>query len=354
MPGTNMFMICSQLEEDMKICQDAGKKILISIGGDPSSPYQLNNDNEGQEFADVMWHMFGPKPAGWTGPRPFGDNIVDGFDFDIEANGGTGYGAMASALRSYMDSDQSKQYLLTAAPQCIVPDAQLADALTKAQFDHLYIQFYNTPSCSARSQLDPSYGSGMTFDTWATWLAENAHNGIVPQLYIGLPGSTTAVTDPEMYLDESDVASVLAQFYNHPNFAGVMIWEATAAKNNNGFVGQVRLALNEQQQCSTPGCLSSTTTTTVRSQMTKTADSRLIVADHNNDDDSIVNTNYTACDYHNHSVRDHHNCTARDHHDFFGDHIVYYNVKSSGYKHIVDGSTSCRIDIDHHHHHHRH
>ena len=72
----------------VKACQQAGKKILVSLGGefDASNPYTLQASDV-PTLANELWWIFGP--TGQTGapsdlPRPFGDAIFDGFDFDIE------------------------------------------------------------------------------------------------------------------------------------------------------------------------------------------------------------------------------------------------------------------------------
>ncbi|KAK5950076.1 Chitinase 2 [Knufia fluminis] len=268
MEGTKMFQSCFQLVEDVAYCHSKGKKVLISIGGHADSTQVLANDADGEEFADYMWHMFGPKPDGWTGPRPFGDSIVDGFDFDVEANGNVGYGAMAKKLRENMAKDDpSGKYLLTAAPQCPTPDAQLSDAISKADFDYLFIQFYNTKWCSARAGLDHSYGveqnggkpTDIGFSAWVDWVAQNAAGS--PSLFVGLPGSTTALKDASMYLNPTEAQTILNKYHSNPSFGGVMIWEATAAMNNNNFVGSMKKALN-QCECGKDSCEIVTTTTT--------------------------------------------------------------------------------------------
>ena len=73
-----------------------------------------------------MWEAFGPEDASKTTPRPFGDAVVDGFDFDIEnvlATGedagdlNRGYGTMVNTLRALYDTDKSKPYYVSAAPR---------------------------------------------------------------------------------------------------------------------------------------------------------------------------------------------------------------------------------------------
>lgn len=181
-------------------------------------------------------------------PRPFGDAVVDGFDLDIESavgNGVTtadlsaGYSSLISDLRVYFRLDPSKTYYISGAPQCVVPDAHLADAIETASFDFLFVQFYNTPTCSARSYFDHSYGgagSNITFDAWVNFVKTHGANKHT-KIYLGLPGSTdpNVVTQPEMYLNVTEARGLVAKLQcRYPDaFGGVMIYEATASETNS-------------------------------------------------------------------------------------------------------------------------
>lgn len=79
---------------------------------------------------------------------------------------------MVTRLREYFSTAQ-KPYILTGSPQCIVPDINMASKISAAPFDMLFIQFYNTPRCSAATwasaNLDyspekASSPAGFTFD----------------------------------------------------------------------------------------------------------------------------------------------------------------------------------------------
>lgn len=80
------------MAEDIPICQAAGKKVFLSLGGDSGSVQKIESEKSAVEFADFLWDSFGPnkKLALLGSPRPFGDAVVDGFDFDIEVGGGNG------------------------------------------------------------------------------------------------------------------------------------------------------------------------------------------------------------------------------------------------------------------------
>lgn len=178
--------------------------------------------------------------------RPFGDAIVDGFDLDIESIVGgdvttadlsAGYSSLVSDLRIFFENDTSKDYYISGAPQCVVPDAHLADAIETASFDFLFVQFYNTEQCSARSYFDHAYGGGdsnnITFAAWVNFVQAHAANKNT-KIYLGLPASTTAANDAAMYLNVTEAREIIAAFQcEYPSaFGGAMIYEATASEAN--------------------------------------------------------------------------------------------------------------------------
>lgn len=50
---------------------------------------------------------------------------MDGIDLDIEGGRPGNYPEFITELRTLMDNDQSKAYLITGAPQCPYPDHHL-------------------------------------------------------------------------------------------------------------------------------------------------------------------------------------------------------------------------------------
>lgn len=256
---TNMFLSCGQLAEDVQYCQNAGKKITLSIGGaNDRSPYQLGSDDEGRDFAEKVWGMFGPKRADWGNkPRPFGDFVVDGIDLDLEMGSNVGYAAMATRFRELMGNSK----LLTAAPQCGMPDSHLSDAFSAARFDHIYVQFYNTPSCSAAAGVSKlkggNGGNDINFKAWADF-ANGLNQSPTPKVFIGLPGSTQAANNG-YYISASDAKLLLDKYHKYPGFGGVMIWEATYAQTNpdGDYTKAIKKALDACYDGST--CTSTTT-----------------------------------------------------------------------------------------------
>lgn len=134
-----MFTTCTQLAADVATCQAAGKKILVSLGGD-SPGNTLASPVSAQNFADFLWGSYGPAvdKTATAYPRPFGQTIVDGFDLDIESGGDDFYSDLVNELRVKFATYTSKQFYISAAPQCIVPDAHLDKAITLSTVDIVY------------------------------------------------------------------------------------------------------------------------------------------------------------------------------------------------------------------------
>lgn len=121
-------------------------------------------------------------------------------------------------------------------PECIVPDAHLAEAIETSPFDFLFVQFYNTPQCSARAYFDHSYGgtdTNISFASWVDFVHDQSYNPNT-KVYLGLPASPDAAYDTEMYLqpdEANELIKALQCEYKH-EFGGVMIYEATLSQNN--------------------------------------------------------------------------------------------------------------------------
>lgn len=135
-----MFTSCWQIAEDIPVCQAAGKKILVSLGGDSPGNF-IASPASAQAFADFLWGAYGP-PQDTTEtafPRPFGtDVIVDGFDLDIESGTDAFYSDLVNELRAKFTTYSAKRFYISGAPQCVVPDAHLDSAIKNSEFDYVY------------------------------------------------------------------------------------------------------------------------------------------------------------------------------------------------------------------------
>ena len=249
--ATQLLSDCPYIGPDITTCQSTyGKKVLFSLGGAYPLNYFIGGGKQAVEFADFLWGAFGPVTSAWTNankPRPFGNAVIDGFDFDIESEVSPpptwrgkpvnnymtrGYAKMIKTFKEVLfPQDTSKSYYISGAPQCIVPDAHLGTVVTKAWFDFLFIQFYNTPYCSARTGVDYIHGNTTENISYDTWADVDFYNPNV-KLYIGLPASTTASGMSNFYLPPADAKTLLSVYVSHAKFGGVMLWEATYAANN--------------------------------------------------------------------------------------------------------------------------
>lgn len=139
---TRLLESCAQIGSDIQYCQAQGKKILLSLGGASPDVY-VASESSAKDMADFLWGAFGPSKPDWTGPRPFGDACVNGFDFDIESQAANitgpvdfGYATMVDHFRQLYNAEE-ETYYISAAPQCIVPDSHLSDAISKSIFDFM-------------------------------------------------------------------------------------------------------------------------------------------------------------------------------------------------------------------------
>lgn len=186
-----------------------------------------------------MWETFGPKQEGSKAKRPFGDVVLDGFDFDFEANV-QHMAPFANELRSLMDQDSSKQYFLTAAPQCPYPDQSDKDILNgPVSIDAIWVQFYNN-FCGVDNFNKDSKSSKYNFEEWDNWAKTVSKNKDVKVL-VGVPADTTAASTG--YVPADKLAEVIEYSKKFESFGGVMMWDATQAYNNKGFIDSVHDAL---------------------------------------------------------------------------------------------------------------
>ncbi|KAK2775254.1 hypothetical protein FQN52_004036 [Onygenales sp. PD_12] len=260
---TKLLSDCHQISEDIPICQALGKTILLSLGGGVRG-YKITTKKSATDFADFLWGAYGPKTSAWGDNfRPFGDNVLDGFDFDIEYDGNYGYTTMVNRLRLRFKEDSSRRYYISAAPQCLPDDPQLLEPITNSYFDFIFIQFYNTPQCSAASYVANPKTSGFSFDQWVQVVKKSVNPSA--RIFIGLPASPIAAI-AGYYITPPQVQPMVEKFMKkYPsNFGGIMLWEATQSDLNR--YGGMSYADNMKKilyKYSPPVTTSSKTTTSI-------------------------------------------------------------------------------------------
>nr|Q1EAR5.2 RecName: Full=Endochitinase 2; Flags: Precursor [Coccidioides immitis RS] len=229
---TKLLDGCYQIKEDLPKCKALGKTILLSLGGGAVHDfYEVKSEESALNFADFLWGAFGPLTPDWTGPRPFGEASVDGFDFDIEKGSNFGYSIMVRRLRELFLQDPLNRYYISAAPQCIMPDKYLSHAISNSAFDFIFIQFYNNPSCSAKRWVTNPKSVTYTVDDWVKYIRKSGNP--LAKLFIGLPASKSAAAK-EDYLTPGEATKIVSTYMaKYPStFGGMMVWEATASENN--------------------------------------------------------------------------------------------------------------------------
>lgn len=176
--------------------------------------------------------------------RPFGSAILDGIDLDIEDHKSGGYAQLVKSLRE-LEKTGAKRYLITGAPQCPFPDASLGPkpgtALGDqgAQFDHVYVQFYNNFCHTGdQAQFYPNMDKWLQFAA----AAKEANDLVMvlkkrvlrkgPKIFVGMPSATGGAGHPKFYRTPEEVAKIYERLKNKPEFGGFMIWDAAWDQQN--------------------------------------------------------------------------------------------------------------------------
>jgi len=143
----------------------------------------------------------------------------------------------------------ARKFYLTAAPQC--PYRDLADNMMlngTVAFDAVFVQFYNnycgvqayTPTSTATTSTQSQTFSDhnpFNFATWDNWAHTVSKNPNV-QVFVGVPAGHTAAGTG--YTPEDKLAPVIAYAKTYKSFGGVMMWDASQAAANVGFLDGVK------------------------------------------------------------------------------------------------------------------
>ncbi|KAI8955607.1 putative class III chitinase [Xylaria longipes] len=255
--GTNLLK-CPEIEEDIQYCQGNGKTILLSIGGATYSEGGFTDSSSAQTSAQTVWDLFGTNTA--AANRPFGDAVVDGFDFDFESST-QNFVPFAQKLRDLMDAASGKTFYLSAAPQCVYPDAAMNDMLNGAiSFDWINIQFYNN-WCGVINFSNPN---AWNFNVWDDWAHQTSKNPNVKVL-IGVPANTGAGGG---YVSAATLGPIIQDTKQYTSFGGIMMWDMSQLYANSGFLESVVSSLGGAATTTTRGT-PTTTTTMVTSTTTR-------------------------------------------------------------------------------------
>jgi chitinase len=248
---------CGTLATDINTCKNNGKKVLISVGGWGAN-YDLSSAADADGVAWSLWNEWAaPGAVSSLAPRPIGNSFVDGWDFDIESNPNNSVqylSELVTKLRSYFASDPGHTYYISGAPQCPLPEVNMGAAITSAQFDYLFIQFYNNDYCSAY-QLFQNDGGSFNYDSWVSYVANTPSKNA--KLFIGLPASKLASTGDssgtKYWISTTDLPKLVSQYKSHAQFGGIMLWDAassdTVSLNGCNYAQEVHSVLTTGLAC---------------------------------------------------------------------------------------------------------
>lgn len=159
----------------------------------------------------------------------------------------TYYVPLINRLRQHFATVPTKKFLITGAPQCPVPDSAMDYMIRNAVFDIVWVQYMNTPYCSAVAWYiaNQHYVIGTpenanlfatSWDLWKGVLA--AGNSSNAKLWIGLLGSASDGYAGS-YMDPTTQLQPLleSRYFCDPKFGGIMIVEAKGADDNKNAAG---------------------------------------------------------------------------------------------------------------------
>lgn len=234
-PDSPNLLRCPEIENDIKICQSKyGKTIVLSLGGATYTQGGWGSTGDAERAAEMVWAMFGPVQAGSSIDRPFGMAVVDGFDFDMEATTNN-LPAFGARLRSLMNAAGGKQFYLTAAPQCIFPDAALGATLDAVPFDFIMIQFYNNWCGVANFQPGAETQFAFNFDVWDKWAKIKSKNPNFEAL-LGIPANASTGGG---YTRGPKLHAAIDYCNKFSSFGGIMMWDMSQLYANTGFLEEV-------------------------------------------------------------------------------------------------------------------
>ncbi|TPX32742.1 chitinase [Synchytrium microbalum] len=256
--GSTKYLNCPSLGTEIQTCQRLGKKVFLSLGG-ATGTFDFASGSA-VALATAVWNLYlGGTSAPYSNYRPFGTGVVlDGIDFDIEQGSSSGFALVGSTLRTYMNFDTSKKYYISAAPQCVYPDAWvgpgtgtlLSDPTVK--IDIVGIQFYNN-YCGVSywpSVTNKVIGNSYNFALWVDSYVASVSWPV--KLIVLVPATTASAAN----YASPDVLKPLLAYSKalSSSFAGVGMWDAgedssssvsLAGVSGLKFSNAMRLILNQ-------------------------------------------------------------------------------------------------------------
>ncbi|KIW07538.1 uncharacterized protein PV09_01499 [Verruconis gallopava] len=230
---SNGLLKCPGIAAGITQCQLAGKEVMLSLGGAYPANQAFASAESAIAFADWLWDNFGSDTSLST-TRPFLTSVIDGIDLDIESNVADDQKqAYFPDFITELRAKSGNTWKISAAPQCVIPDAHFSDYIQSSWFDYIFVQLYNTDGCSASDLVNTPSASTNTFAKWISGALSPLSGYENPDtlVFAGLPASTIASTGTDsgsrFYLTPSQVKELVYQFASSSSFGGISLWDAT-------------------------------------------------------------------------------------------------------------------------------
>ena len=108
-------------------------------------------------------------------------------------------------------------------------------AVTNAALDFISIQFYNN-GCGVQAFFGIQILGGGTFN-FNQWSNAVAQANPTVKIFLGIPASQSA---GDGYQSAQNIREIVSNITEASNFAGIMMWDAGDAKQNNNYGQQIR------------------------------------------------------------------------------------------------------------------
>lgn len=173
-----------------------------------------------------------------------------------------GYIAMVETFRE-LDSS----LFISAAPQCPTGDDffYLRDLIQEAEFDALFVQFYNNEQCEYYTGVQ----GGLNYGEWISVISESSKSQNA-KLFLGLPGSEEAAGSG--YIKPKDITNLICAAKDLPSFGGISLWDLTRGAANQVTRNKSYVDLVQDLLLGI-GCPKETTSSTRTASATDTATS---------------------------------------------------------------------------------
>lgn len=237
----------TSLASQITACQAAGKKVMVSFGGDSGkSDAKFSSNAEATASAIQLYDLLLGGRNTTNVPanvRPFGTVNLDGVDLDNESGQNAFYPTFVSTLRYLMNAEKrSSPYYISGSPQLTDvsnTNGNIPDSIYQF-LDFVNVQFYNNPQDTGELG-HPDFVARV-----GQWNDKIQKLNKATKLMVAAPVSTLAATGKDVGVRSaaditSDINAVQAKKYSQ--FGGFSLWAGGWAMDNGNWQQAVKKAL---------------------------------------------------------------------------------------------------------------